>query len=309
MPHDWAMRYLGFGRESGQGVQAEPTLFADPVSVEIHTVEDELLRTSVSSRFALGKFPGPRRVEGEVEVLMGPDAPTVALLEMLLGRLNVNELAGYRRYVVSPVEVGENPVTYTLELVADGHARAFVGVVCDSIRMEVRPDEPVSVRATLLGLEEREGMVRTPNFARQHPVSPHSATCLLGGVPVELEELTLSVENDLSKDHYVIGSRTLRAHELGRFSVTGSFSVRFRDRSHLERFLRSEETAMTVRFSAGTIDGVNERYVLLEMPRIAYSSWRCEVRPAERLVQEVEFTAFRSADGRPPIRFEVQTEE
>jgi len=303
------MRYLGFGRESGQGVQAEPTLFADPTSVEIHAVEDELLRTSVSSRYSLGRFPGPRRVEGEVEMLMGPDGPTVALLEMLLGGRDVYEFTGYRKYVLEPVEVGEDPVTYTLELATDGQARAFVGMVCDSIRMEVRPDEPVSVRATLLGIEEREGTVRTPSFARQHPVSPHSATCLLGGVPVELEELTLSVENGLSKDHYVIGSRTLVRHELGRFSVTGSLSARFRDRSHLERFLRSEETAMAIRFSAGTIDGVNERYVLLELPRIAYSSWRCEVRPAERLVQEVEFTAFRSADGRPPIRFEVQTEE
>ena len=303
------MRYLGFGRESSQGVQAEPTLFADPISAEIHTVEDELVRASVSSRFALGRFPGPRRVEGDVEMLMGPDAPTVALLEMLLGRLDVNEFTGYRRYVLSPVEVGENPVTYTLELATDGQVRAFVGTVCDSLRLEVRPDEPVSVRFGLLGLEEREGTARTPSFARQHPVSPHSATCLLGGVPVELEELTLNIENDLSKDHYVIGSRTLKAHELGRLSVTGSFSARFRDRSHLERFLRSEETSMAVRFSAGTIDGVNERYVLIEMPRIAYSSWKCEVKPAERLVQEVEFTAFRSAEGRPPIRFEVQTEE
>jgi hypothetical protein len=209
------MRYLAFGRESGQGVQAEPTLFADPISAEIHTVEDELVRTSVSSRFALGRFPGPRRVEGEVEMLMGPDAPTVALLEMLLGKLDVNEFTGYRRYVLSPVEVGENPVTYTLELATDGQVRAFVGTVCDSLRLEVRPDEPVSVRFGLLGLEEREGTARTPSFARQHPVSPHSATCLLGGVPVELEELTLNVENDLSKDHYVIGSRTLKAHELG----------------------------------------------------------------------------------------------
>lgn len=303
------MRYLAFGRESGQGVQAEPTLFADPISADVYTVEDELPMTSVSSRYVLGRFPGPRRVEGEIEVLLGPDGPTLALLEMLLGRREVTDLGGYRRYVFTPIEVGEEPVTYTLELAMDGQARTVVGALCDSASIEVRPDEPVVLRVSVLGMEEREGTLRTPTFARQHPVSPHGATCLLGGVPVTLEELTLTVENGLSKDHHTIGSRTLGAHEPGQLGVSGSFSARFRDRSHLDRFLSSEESSLTVRFGAGTVDGVNERYLLLELPRIAYSSWRCEVRPAERLVQEVEFTAFRSADGRPPVRVEVQTEE
>ncbi len=297
------------GKENGQGVQADPTVFADPISADVYTVEEEVTLTSVSSRYVLGRFPGPRRVEGEVEVLLGPDRATLALLEMLLGRLEVSDLTGYRRYALTPIEVGDEPVTYTLELAMDGQARTVVGCLCDSASIEVRPDEPVVLKASVLGIEERAGTLRTPTFARQHPVSPHGASCLLGGVAVELEELTLKVDNDFSKDHHTIGSRTLRAHEPGQLSVSGSFSARFRDRSHLDRFLSSEEASLVVRFSAGYVDGVNERYLLIELPRIAYSSWRCEVKPAERLVQEVEFTAFRSADGRPPIRVEVQTEE
>lgn len=304
-----AMRYVGIGRESTQGNPVAPQVFVDPRRFEVMPVVEERAIETVGSRFPRLKHLGGLRVEGEVEGLFGPDAFSMLALAMTLGKIESTGSDGYSVHTFSPVERWESFPTFTVELRDEGVTRVVAGAFGNSIELNVRPDEPVSATLEILGLNELPGSPRSPSFSRVHPVRPEDVVCLIGGEPVELEELTLRVENDLSSDHYVIGSRTLRRHELGGLSVTGTFSGRFGSRAHLDRFLSGQETSVAVRLRSGSITQGIDREVVVEVPRVYYSTWSCEVTPSERSVQEVEFRALATPQGEPPVRFRVQTDE
>ncbi|MCS7118137.1 MAG: phage tail tube protein [Thaumarchaeota archaeon] len=303
------MRYVGVGRESSQGNPVSPQSYMDPRRVEASPIVEDQVINTLSSRFPKLKHLGGVRVEGEIEGLFGPDSFSMLVLSMVLGKVQSTASEGYSVHNFSPLEIGEVPNTYTVELCDEGIARVIVGAFGDSMELNLRPDEPVSASLSFLALNELQGTPRTPTFSRVHPVRPEDVVCLIGGQAVELDELTLKLENDLSTDHYTIGSRTLPRHELGEFSVAGTFSARFRSRSHLDRFLNGQETSLSIRMRSGTVAAGIDREVVVELPRVYYSTWSCEVVPSERSVQEVEFRALATSAGDPPVRFRVQTEE
>ncbi|MEN3048410.1 MAG: phage tail tube protein [Candidatus Caldarchaeales archaeon] len=303
------MRYVGIGRESTQGNPVAPQVFIDPRRFDVRPVFEERAIETVASRFPRLRHLGGLRVEGEVEGLFGPDAFSMLALAMTLGRVDSTGSDGYFVHSFVPVERWESFPTFTVELRDEGVTRVVAGAFGNSMELSLRPDEPATASLEFLGLNELPGSPRSPSFSRVHPVRPEDVVCLIGGEQVELEELTLRLENDLSSDHYVIGSRTLRRHELGGLSVTGTFSGRFGSRAHLDRFLSGQETSISVRMRSGSVAQGIDREVVVELPRVCYSSWSCEVVPSERSVQEVEFRALATPQGEPPVRFRVQTEE
>ncbi|MCS7095381.1 MAG: phage tail tube protein [Thaumarchaeota archaeon] len=303
------MRYVGFGRESAQGNPVVPQVYVDPRRVEATPVVEEQVIGTIATRFPQLKHLGGVRAEGEIEGLFGPDTFSMLVLEMVLGKTETTTSEDYNVYNFSPLEVGETPNTYTIELRDGSIVRSIAGAFGDSMELNLRPDEPVYASLSFLALNELPGTTRTPTFSRTHTVRPEDVICMIAGETVELDELTLKLENHLSSDHYTIGSRTLNRHELGEFSVTGTFSARFGSRAHLDRFLNGQEASLLIRMRSGTVAAGIDREVVVELPRVYYSTWSCEVVPSERSVQEVEFRALATSGRDPPVRFRVQTEE
>jgi len=296
-------RYLGLGKEQAFGEAASPTRFIDPLRIDVSAEKPPILRRSIASRFPLDKASGNVVVTGEVEFQVEPITIGDFLL-MLFGKVSTSQpdpsnAPSVYQHVFTPCEIGETPATYTLEIGADHAARRIVSTILESMKLEFAPGEYVSATASIVGQKEEQSSLSTPSFPQTGFWHSGNASVTLSGVQAELQALSIEINNNPSTDHHVIGSRYLPRHELGELEVSGSMDVRFMDRSQLDSFLNDDEASMTIKLTGGEIEGGYNYELVIELPRIVYSAWSGEVSGSEPIVQSIDFTALKPADGYP----------
>ena len=305
-------RYVGFGKQSSINSPATVTKYLDAIRFDMASEKPVLKRRSVSGREVNGYAPGKVTVKGEIEFYLNPKGVGEALL-MTLGEVSSSQpdptnAPSVYEHTFTPISVGAQPPTYTVELGADSVARRIVGAIGDSITVEAAPGEYASATLSILGVREESSTPATPSFPSSRDWTSHDASITLGGAEAELQALSLEVNNNPSDDHHVIGSRYLTRHELGELEVSGSMDIRFLDSQHLEDFLNDEETSMTISFTGDEIEGGLNYSLTIELPRIVYDSWSAEVSRSEMIVQSIDFVAVKPPDG-SVVKFTLRNDE
>jgi hypothetical protein len=112
---------------------------------------------------------------------------------------------------------------------------------------------------------------------------------------VELQELSIELKNNVERVHDLAGA--LRALELQGLEVSGSFSVRFRNTTHLDNFLNREETSLMVTMTGPVAGGTYNYSLEIELPRIVYDAWSAEISEGDLIAQDVDFQALKPASG------------
>ena len=294
-------RYLGFGREQAFGEPVSPSRFVDPLRIDVSCEKEPILRRSVASRFPLDKAPGNVVVTGEVELEVEPE--TIGdLLLMLLGEIETSQPDSSNaptvyEHVFTPCEIGETPPTYTLEIGSEASARRIISTILESLKLELAPGEYASATASILGQREESSSMLTPSLPATRPWHSGDASITINDAQAELQALSLEINNNPSTDHHVIGSRYLTRHELGELEITGSMDVKFSDRSHLDRFLNDEEASIKITLTGDEIEAGYRNRLEIELPRIVYSAWSCEISGSEQLVQSIDFVAIKPSNS------------
>lgn len=305
-------RYLGLGKESSFGHAATPSKFLDPLRIDVTSEKEPVLRRSVASRFPLDKAPGNVIVTGEVEFQVDPRTFGDFLL-MLLGKIETAQpdpidAPSVYQHVFTPCEIGEEPVTYTLEVGGEGVARRIVSVILESLSLEFAPGEYVSATAGVLGQREEHASPATPTFPSTRCWHSGDVSIMVKGAKAELTALTLEMNNNPSMEHHVIGSHYLTRHELGELEITGSMDLRFADRSELDNFLDEEEVSMKITMTGDAIEGGYHNKLEIELPRIIYSAWSAEISGSEAITQSIDFAALKPSNGEV-IKFTLTNSE
>jgi len=289
-------RYVGLGKESSFGQAASITRYVDPVTFSLTPEKEPIILRTVASRSPVRFYSGKIVVTGEVEIPLYPDVIGDFLL-MLLGKVSSAQLAqGVFEHTFTPIEKHENPVTYTLEAGMDTVARRVLGVILESMSMELTPGEAPTAACSILGVNETTASLTTPSFPTVPPFPENSAQITLNGAAAELRALSLEINNNPSTDHFTIGSRTLTRHELGDLEITGSMDIRLADRTHLDEFLNDTQGSLEIKFTGATISESYSYQLTITLPKIIYTTWSAEVSGSEAIIQSIEFAAIKPPD-------------
>ncbi len=305
-------RYVGFGKQSAIDTPSAPTSFLDAVRFDVSLEKPVIRRRTIAGRWVSDYAPGKAVARGEVEFYLNPKSLGAPLL-MTLGNISTGQpdptnAPNVYEHTFTPLEVGGQPPSYTVELGADGIARRIVGAIGESMAIEVAPGEYATATLTILGVKEEQAAPSTPSFPQLRDWTSHDAQVQVGGTPAELQALSLEINNNPSAEHHVIGSRYLTRHELGELEVSGSMDIRFLDRSHLDRFLQDQETSLTITFTGPEIEAGYSYQLVISLPRIVYDSWSAEVSSSEMVVQSIEFVAVKP-QGDDVVRILLRNDE
>ena len=294
-------RYLAMGKEDVFGQEATSYRYIDLASEGLRTEHEWIMPELAGYRWKRMAMRGTMRVGGSVDAYAQFGSLGIFLLAAL-GAVSTSQpdptgAPSVYRHEFTPAD---SLPSYTLRVASEVTGRQFLGCVCSSLELSIAPGELLGISLEVVGQREEAFSPGEPEWDDSPYVGfADLVSAEVGGSPVSLEALTLTIENDLADDAFELGSAYLPEIPVQALSITGSFDLKFKDRTHLDRFLSGEETSLYLRFEGPEIEG-GLRYCLeLDLPRIIYKTAGANVSGRERLVESVEFEAlFDPAEGR-----------
>jgi hypothetical protein len=204
---------------------------------------------------------------------------------------------GVYQHTFAPAGFNPSITYYTFEAGYDPGLQALRAPNCvvDSLEFSFANTSPPTLSVAAVGYFPSAVSRAAPSFPAVRPFTAPDISVQIGGSPAELQELSIELSNNVWRSHDLTGA--LRALEIQGLEVSGSFSVRFRNMTHLNSFLNRTETSLRVTLT-GPVAGGSHNYSLeIELPRIVYDAWSAEISEAELLVQDVDFQALKPATG------------
>jgi hypothetical protein len=293
-------RYLGIGKQTGFGTGVAPTKFIAATSLSLTPNEERDFPHTIADRAPLFVQPAQKYSEIEAEMMLWPEGGLENILHAFFQNVNTTTLDatnGVYQHTFTPAGYNPTVTYYTLEAGYDPGLQALRAPNCvvDSLEFSFASDSPPTLSVSAVGDFPSAVSRAVPSFPAVRPFTVPNFSVLIGGSPVELQELSIELANNVERAHDLSGA--LRALELQGLEVSGSFSVRFRNTTHLNNFLNRTETSLKVTLT-GPVAGGSHNYSLeIELPRIVYDSWSAEISEADLLAQDVDFQALKPATG------------
>jgi hypothetical protein len=293
-------RYLGIGKQTGFGIAASPTKFIAATSVNLTPNEERKFPHTIADRAPLFVQPAQKYSEIEAEMMLWPEGGLENILHAFFQNVTTTTLDatnGVYRHTFAPADFNPAIIYYTFEAGYDPDLPSLRAPNCvvNSLELSFASDSPPTLSIAAVGDFPSAVSRAAPSFPAVRPFGVPDVSVLIGGSPAELQELSIELANNLERIHDLNGE--LRALELQGLEASGSFSVRFRNATHLNNFLNRTETSLRVTLT-GPVAGGSHNYSLeIELPRIVYDTWSAEISEADLLVQDVDFRALKPSSG------------
>jgi hypothetical protein len=293
-------RYFGIRRQSAFGSPSTPNKFVAANSVSLTPVDEKDFPHTIADRAQLFVQPVRRYSEIEAEMMLWPEGGLENILHAFFQNVTTTTLDSTNNvYQHTYTPAGFNPTItyYTFEVGYDPGLSVLRAPNCvvDSLEFSFTSDSPPVLSVTAVGGFPSATSRTTPSFPAVRPFTVPDVALQMGGSAAELQELSIELKNNVERVHDLAGA--LRAIELRGLEVSGSFSVRFRNTTHLNNFLNRTETSLRVTMTGPTAGGSYNYLLEIELPRIVYDSWSAEISEADLLVQDVDFRALKPASG------------
>lgn len=168
--------------------------------------------------------------------------------------------------------------------------RLFRGMLCNTLNMNIAPNQMTSMQFGLMGLGttlSQSATAASENSVSNRPSTSFDGVFNEGGSQSNiLTGLTLSIDNGFAPQ-FVLGTRDSVDTVSSSFKVSGTLSAFFEDEAILEKFLNETETSLQFAF---TDDAGNTQTWLL--PKIKYTGGQVPVNGPEALVIDLPFVAY-----------------
>ena len=253
---------IGIGVESTVGTAATPTRFYEfndeSIAMTIERIESEGLRTGNrvlrSDRYASGQ----KAIEGSFSMDMTADN-TAILFKHALGAVATAGSYVHTCTMSDPFGLG-----LTIEVGRpgnDGTVRAFTYAGCkiNTLDLSVSVGELLSAEFGVIGTTaETIGTVTAASYASSLELLHFAGAAItVAGTAYPCKDFSLSVNNGLTGDRFVLGSQVAQQPIASSLAeVTGSLTAEFVDATAYNRVLNATHAAVVATFTDSTGDTI-----------------------------------------------------
>ena len=172
----------------------------------------------------------------------------------------------------------------------------FTGMIVNSLSLDVPAEGVVKGTFGLLAkgvtlATSTEDASPTASVAWS-PFDSFTGAISEGGSPIAtVTSLKLDIQNNASMKN-VVGSNTPQTKSRGKFTVTGSMSCFYQDKTLLQKFLNETESDLTL-----VLEDLDGNTLTIDLPRIKYTGASKDIGE-EEIMQELPFQAlYDSSDA------------
>ena len=252
------------------------------------------------------KLSGPLAWTGNIEtILYTLEAPTLLYYAMGAASTVVDmPTMGVNTHTITPANTIPD---FIMETGRDQVAHKYTGCAVSGYSIDFAPDAAVTANFEVNARKEQAtaalGSVTFADFdAAERGFSGVEVTTQMGaaegGSPTTIitaESASLTYENNMEADAYVLGDQYLSGLFVNQINVTGSIEFSYQATTDYDNLVADTEQELW--FDATQGAGANERGWTIKLPRISYDSGNLPTNNAERYVLSLDFTANDNAGG------------
>lgn len=299
---------LGLGVESTWGTSVTPTRFyefnEEGFSLSVERIASEGLRAGNrvlrSDRYAVGQ----KAVEGSVTMDMTAENSAL-LFKHGLGACSSTNTSG--SVYTHTCTLGD---PYSLGLTAevgrpgnDGTVRAFTyaGAKISEFSLSNAVNELLVGEFSFVAKDEATGSVTTASYpASQELLSFSGATISLAGSSYECKDFSVSVNNGLDAERYILGSQTINQPVAASMTeISGEITAEFKDLTAYNRFVNASHAAIVAKWEGSSITGTYKRKIEVSIPVARFDGATPNVGGPEILDQQLSFVGLYDGSQEP----------
>lgn len=302
-------RYFKIGKESTFGTAASTLVALDPKSESLKVSNELLTVESFIHRERLAAYPGPLKIDGDVDFFMQPFA-TARALAAVLGNPTITASPSSDAYSWEFTPQDTVP-SWTIEIgyEVSGYAKQYVGLIGTKAQIEAPARELGTVTLSFVGKSISLVSPNAPALSDVKTGTPFSfvngTVKADGSVVSTVEAISLTVNNGINTDAIPFGGRELGGIYVKGLDVEGTMDLAFTSWEWFQRLLgsttaTSPQTTLNpvsleltfVGDSTGSSDSGYENYKLtIELPKVYINTSDLNAKQRDRILQRVEFQA------------------
>lgn len=264
--------FLGVGRQAVLGTTVARSIF--------NVIESEGVKFAQPFVFP-STLRSPSKLRGVIVSGGGADGPISmglsytgqeALLKDLLGAVATSTLgSGAKQHDFTPATDLPSPgLSVELYRVVENFLYADCKVKRGTFRFT--SDDEAKAEYELIGRAETNPAASTPSFSTIRPITgPHIATLTVDGVTQDLDDLEISIENNLERGKSLTNVAGREPQRNDSRIVTGSFNKDFEDTTIYAKFKSGASGALIVQATNGIVAGADPYTFRISCPAIIFS--------------------------------------
>lgn len=319
-------RYFAMAKETSYGssatISSTEAQYFDLVSESIAPDQGMIDIRTAGYRSMRKRVPGGYVLEGSVDFIGDPNE-IATLVAFTFGQISdvstASDASGTAtyKYTMEPEQELDSFTAHIAPAVTDGtdtyKLREAVGGGITGLTLEAAANDILTATADMVFKKDKiitdsiNEAGSAPGFSDVDPFVFTQGSVTLGGDPQsDVEAFSLSFENDIDTEAFVIGSRFLPGLRIQGFDVTGSLDLAFENWAAYQKFLGSssrvmpddenDSYALVLEFEGGTTGNTgaadySNYKMTITLPEVWLDTTEASFDARDRIVQSIEFTA------------------
>jgi len=315
-------RYLGIGKATTWGTAVSITDFIEIINETLREDHRLIVAEDVTNRSTQKHAAGQFGVDGDIVFNPRPDN-VGQILAWMLGSDSVSQPdpTGAPNTYKHTIKQADDLPFFTAEVAIDNPAnigvKKYDSMMVDTLRVSHDPEGLVEISASLRGRSiDISGTPLTPSFSTLMPFVFHMGQFKIAGTANgNVEGLTINMANNLQVKPDA-NSRFVGKYKPGLLVIDGSLDISFEDKSQFERFLGAPgATVPQNAFGNFSFEAIYTSYEQIEstyyyklgfkFPQIVYAVHRANIDRRNRVVEGVDWRAFRDPGEGSPVVVEL----
>ncbi|RLB79679.1 MAG: hypothetical protein DRH17_13395 [Deltaproteobacteria bacterium] len=233
------MRAFLIGEQTAKGEAATSFTHVPNVrSMNLQPNVETLIEQTIEQRLSVAYAEGGIRASGSVEAFVSTAALKAFLKAFFLKDPSTTSGDGYTEYTFTPWDYGDTLKYHTVVGVYDSNtALRLIDAAFDSLELSIEAGDIPTISGDVLAAkaEKTTPPTFTPQTAPVHGF--HLGSVKIGGVAVKAKSVTLTMENNLADDYFLVGARELADLLPAEFNVEAEVEIQPADWSLVEQYL------------------------------------------------------------------------
>jgi hypothetical protein len=307
-------RFVGIGKESAYGTQVALTDYINALD-ESYSIDNSVdAEIVMGTRYKDRPAPGPVKVKGGFKCYADQES-IGRILHALMGSASDTISAPEGSVYLHTMVPSQTSQPLTLAVGGDVTAgqKSMPGSIVKKLKVTIAPKGKVLCEVETVGKTMMIDSLATPTFSTKKTYHNVHALCKIGGATIaRIKGMTMEIENNVTEDDFVHGSRTLYSCNFQELTVKGTIDLFFDAIDQWKMFMGNSTAlspgvyltpqAISIELISDEKAGATQYYFLkFQVVEAIFRTHKANINKRDRTIENIEFEMMLPVAGGNPF--------
>jgi len=307
-------RFVGIGKESAFGTQVSLTDYINAIEENYGLDNSVDADAQMGTRYKEKPIPGPFKAKGGFKCYLEQENMG-RIFQALMGNGSdtvTNPESGVYLHTITP-QATSQPLTLAVGTDVTAGQKSMPGSIVKKLKVTLAPKGKVLCEVETIGQKMLIDSLATPTFSVKKPYHNVHALCKIGGATIaRIKGMTMEIENQVTEDDFVHGSRFLYSCAFGLLTVKGTIDLLFDAIDQMKMFMGNSSAvapagvltpqAIALELTHDEKAGATQYYLCkFQIGEAIFNTHKANIVKRDRTIENIDFEMMLPAAGGNPF--------